>query len=381
MTRVTLIQKITRLDHPGVLRDFKWSSDLPTFGRFNLIYGWNGSGKTILSRLFRDLEQRSVPSTGQATFCIKGKDIDGDGFPDTLVQVRVFNRDFVNESVFPVGGGDVPPIFVVGKESGDKQKEVDRLKKAKSEEEARLDQVRTTSDQANIELDKHCVDRAKVIKDTIRIPGAGTYNEYHKGAYRNRAEKMAAAGDSEAHQLDETTRNNLLLQHREMIKPKLPEVRYRLPVAENFRDQVAAVRATTVAGSAIQALRGDPKLGDWTHQGLKLHKERGSQVCLFCEQILSSSRLTTLEAHFSVEYGLFLQDLDKLPVELKTAVKEVDDLRLPSRAEFYDDITGDYDAAKLALEAALKRFRDFADDLVQCLEEKRGQPFTSLQLM
>ena len=129
---MNLIQKITRLDHPGVLRNFKWPSDLPEFGRFNLIYGWNGSGKTTLSRLFRHLEQRSVPSTGQVVFCIRGNDVASDTFPEIGVQVRVFNRDFVNESVFPTGGGDVPPIFVVGKESVEKQKEVDRLNKAKS---------------------------------------------------------------------------------------------------------------------------------------------------------------------------------------------------------------------------------------------------------
>lgn len=52
---MTLITKINRLRHPGVLRDFTWPADLPSFGRYNLIYGWNGSGKTTLSNLFRAL--------------------------------------------------------------------------------------------------------------------------------------------------------------------------------------------------------------------------------------------------------------------------------------------------------------------------------------
>ena len=376
---MNLIQKVTRLEHPGVLRGFKWPSDLPTFGRFNLIYGWNGSGKTTLSRVFRDLEQRSVPSTGQAVLCIKGNDIDGDVFPQTSFHVRVFNRDFVNENVFPVDGGEVPPIFVVGKESADKQKEVDRLKKAKSAEDTRLDHARTTSRQADHELDKHCVDRAKVIKDTLRISGRGAYNDYDKRAYRSRMEKMAEAGDSEAHQLDDTTRDTLLVQHRETNKPKVQEVQYRLPDVEQLRDQIAAVRAATVAGSAIQALKDDPELGDWTHRGLKLHRERASQVCLFCEQPLSSSRLATLEAHFSAEHAGFLRRLDELLAQVKAATREADDLLLPNRAEFYEDITGDYGSCKEAFEEAVKNARDFADNLVGCLEEKRGQPYTNLQ--
>ena len=46
---------MSRLRGCGVFRNFGWPTDLPEFGRHNLIYGWNGTGKTTLSRLFRDL--------------------------------------------------------------------------------------------------------------------------------------------------------------------------------------------------------------------------------------------------------------------------------------------------------------------------------------
>jgi hypothetical protein len=59
---------------------------------------------------------------------INGADIRGHEFAQATVPVRVFNRDFVSESVFPSGGGNVPAILVVGKESVEKQKEVERLK-------------------------------------------------------------------------------------------------------------------------------------------------------------------------------------------------------------------------------------------------------------
>ena len=377
---MTIIQKITRLDHPGVLRDFKWPSDLPMFARFNLIYGWNGSGKTTVSRLFRHLEQCSVPSQGHATLCIKEKDIDGDAFPLTLVQVRVFNRDFVNESVFPVGGGNVPPIFVVGKESVDKQKEADRLKEERSAEEVRLGQARTGSQQAKAQLERYCSERAKGIKDMLRISGPSVYNEYHKGTYRNRAEEMSEAGGVEAHRLDDTIREALLRQHTETIKPNVPEVGYRVPSLKHLHDEVVAASAKTVTALVLQALRDDTDLGDWTRVGLKLHKERGSPVCLFCEQAISPSRVAALEAHFSAEYEHFLQGLGELIARLKAAMKEADDLRLPSRAEFYENIAGDYDSAKDGLKEESKKLRTFTAELVQCLEEKKGQPFTNLQL-
>ena len=138
---MSLIPKIARLRHPGVLRDFTWPADLPAFSRFNLIYGWNGSGKTTLSRIFRAIEQRIAYSPGEVTLHIDGQQATGQDFPETTVPVRVFNRDFVNETVFPVSGGDVPPIFVVGKESVERQKDVDRLKVERSQKETALKQA------------------------------------------------------------------------------------------------------------------------------------------------------------------------------------------------------------------------------------------------
>ena len=55
------IDKISRIRNLGVFRAFAWPVDLPTFARYNLVYGWNGSGKTTISRLFRALEVRKPP--------------------------------------------------------------------------------------------------------------------------------------------------------------------------------------------------------------------------------------------------------------------------------------------------------------------------------
>lgn len=227
---MSLITKIARLKHPGVLRDFTWPADLPSFGRFNLIYGWNGSGKTTLSRVFRAIEQRAACSPGEVTLLIDGHEVTGQDFPKTTVHVRVFNRDFVNESVFPVSGGEVPPIFVVGKESVEKQKEVDRLKAERTAKETALQQTRSAHQQAEREFDRHCVERARVIKDTLRVPGRGRYNEYNKTDYRMRAEQMAAAGDAPSHRLSDTDRDSLLSQHRANVKPKVASVPYRFPL-------------------------------------------------------------------------------------------------------------------------------------------------------
>jgi wobble nucleotide-excising tRNase len=51
---------ITRFDsikNHKVFQDFRWSTALSNFSRFNLIYGDNGTGKTTLANLFRVMEK------------------------------------------------------------------------------------------------------------------------------------------------------------------------------------------------------------------------------------------------------------------------------------------------------------------------------------
>lgn len=88
---MSIIHRISRLKDCGIYRNFAWPSDLPDFGRFNLIYGWNGTGKTTLSRVLRCLEKQTKPM-GQVTIAIDGQNLQGDDFPTSSVPIRVFNR-------------------------------------------------------------------------------------------------------------------------------------------------------------------------------------------------------------------------------------------------------------------------------------------------
>src|SRR5665647_1194930 len=96
------ITRINRIKNHRVFDSFAWPGDLLDFGQFNLIYGWNGSGKTTLSNLFCYLERWEPINEGEVDFHIDGKICLGTslGVAGTLPTVRVFNRIFVDESVF-----------------------------------------------------------------------------------------------------------------------------------------------------------------------------------------------------------------------------------------------------------------------------------------
>jgi wobble nucleotide-excising tRNase len=374
------IEKIVRLKHPGALHNLQWPADLPTFGEFNLIYGWNGSGKTTISRLLRCLEQHEVPAPGTVTLRMAGHDIDGTAFPAATTDVRVFNRDFVNDSVFPVGGGDVPPIFVVGKESVEKQKRVEALKKKKTEREANLVRAQDAHRKAEGDLDRHYVENARAIKDRLRVAGRGAYNEYDKRAYRNAIQTMRDAGDASTKQLDDATRESVRMQSEATIKPELSVVSYRLPSLEALRDEVAAVLSTTVTSAAIQTLKDDTALGSWLQEGLALHKHRESKVCMFCEQPLPAQRMAALEAHFNAEYERLVARTDQLAKQIRDASAQASQVVRPDPSTLYDDMRDEYQAAEISLHHALSGVSTFLNALVQALEDKKGSPFKALTL-
>lgn len=377
---MSIIEKIARLQHPGVLREFTWPADLPNFGRFNLIYGWNATGKSTLSRVFRAIEQRVALPVGQVAVRIDGHDIPQQNFPEATVPIRVFNSDFVNENVFPVGGDDVPPILVVGKESIEKQKAVDRLKTERTEKENALKQARVARDRAERNLDVHCTDRAKVIKDTLRVPGKGRYNEYDKRTYRTRALEMVIDGSTASHRLTDTDRDSLLIQHRANVKPTVDKVAYQPPNLAKMHTDATNVLASTVTSTVMESLRDDPELSEWVRHGLGLHKARGAETCLFCGQAVPRERLPALESHFSAEYDRFLERLDRQLDSLKKVSLHASDVRLPDRAALYEDLSPEYDIQCANVDEELTRVSGFTAGLLQAIEQKKIQPFNSVRL-
>lgn len=93
----------------------------PDFGRYNLIYGWNASGKTTLSRvvgLFNGSSAARLP-TGACIRVRVGQDIlDSTKERDRgRLTVRIFNRDFVDDNLQHDDHTQAPALFIMGEDN------------------------------------------------------------------------------------------------------------------------------------------------------------------------------------------------------------------------------------------------------------------------
>jgi wobble nucleotide-excising tRNase len=97
-----MIKKISKIKNFGVFKDFTWDSSINEFDNINLIYGWNYSGKTTLSRIFRSFEladRHEDFSGGQYELVDEFGNKHDERDLTTLLNFRVFNSDFVKKSL------------------------------------------------------------------------------------------------------------------------------------------------------------------------------------------------------------------------------------------------------------------------------------------
>lgn len=95
------ILKIKSIQQFGIFEQFRWNTTIPSFSDFNLIFGWNYSGKTTLSRVFRCLEKGALHK--DFTDCrvevefSDGTTLNYSSLAGSLM-IRVFNEDFIEEN-------------------------------------------------------------------------------------------------------------------------------------------------------------------------------------------------------------------------------------------------------------------------------------------
>src|SRR4051812_42597952 len=94
-------KRIKQIENIDAFDVFSWLGD--DLNKYNLIYGWNGSGKTTISRLFNFLERKKIhiPELENIDFTVQTENgnIKETDLNTQTLNVRVFNQDFIEENL------------------------------------------------------------------------------------------------------------------------------------------------------------------------------------------------------------------------------------------------------------------------------------------
>lgn len=365
-----MLKNIQRIKGFGIFDDYAKPPVIADFAEKNVIYGWNYSGKTTISRLFNVLQTKTLPSDCHgAKFSLTdhaGTTITELSLGTSAKSVAVFNSDFVSRNLSWDGEAFLP-ILLLGDDSIEAEKRISAF-------EALIQRCRhgfATKRSAITAVDNAITEGktlvAKQIKTTLNIVEA--FNAVHL------TQVLTAIGiDDEDHLLNADQLAADLVLALTPEKDKLPAVqKVSLTVQLNTIRELATnlFAKTPSLSSTIEYLTTHPNVSEWVEFGLHLHDQTNS--CEFCGNKLDENRMLALRAHFSKDLLSHKQELQTL--ERKILAAKIEDPQ-KKEAEFNSQFREQLKPIAIQLKSAVSTYNGELDSLNCLCAAKLKSPFT-----
>jgi len=385
-----MIKKIKKIKNIGVFKDFSWdNTSTPEFKKYNAFYGWNGTGKTTITRLLSvfekvnlgkiELENDSqlIIETDSGTLRLTQKD---PTIPDLLKnKIKVFNEDFVNENL-NWEESKVSKILLIGKEQIRQREELKRIIKDLEDKNRELKKKEDEEKNKENEIDKILEDARDKIKDKLRNvddvkPKSGRAKDYINYTVKD-VENILNSYETLSLQESEILGLERVLEEKEAKEMIEEESPIDFGLVDDIIRKSGEIFEYVLPEEAITLLNNldeiDDKLKEWIRTGYEIHKDKKHPItCEFCKNEISKERWQELSQYFSDE-------LRKLFNKIDETVKEISDDKLPkfslSKAQFYSEFQDDYLNLSDEFYLQLPVIREEINNLQNKLVEKKNNP-------
>jgi wobble nucleotide-excising tRNase len=385
-----MITKIDSLKNFGVYKDFKWSSSpgLSDFNSKNIIYGWNYSGKTTLSRIFQSLKDKKI--FGEETnveFKIKqdvGDDITHLNFNTNSLNIEIFNTDFIERNLKWDSKENWEPIaFDIGTN-------VD-LRADITKHSVKIDKILGVD--KNIPFTDRFKNSIAVFNEFDKSSGGLFTKEstriqndifdrlvkFDKGDFKKiiaLVESDLAANIQQDKIIEELKKTSV---SKNEYKP-YDEIIVDLKYANLFEEVVALLHASPAKQTTIQIFDDNKEIRDWAEKGISLHKEL--EECSFCGNPLIDDRIKLLNSYYSNASALLRKSikdcLDKITLEIELIEK----INLPSSLkEIISSKRDDFEAESTLFTTQKDGYVKALKDLSEKLKSKEENDiFNSIEI-
>lgn len=299
----------------------------PDFGIYNVIYGWNYSGKTTLSRIFAFYngvaEDKNIDS--DADFYLKTANLgDLDIFKADAIKVHTFNSDYIKNNLF-FEKQFTSNIIVVS----DKATEtLENIKKLKQQRQALIKNQTDFARQYDLyekEYNKKRSDYALVIDGFLPEKFTARYIKSIEDRLDISKLKNYILEDSEKDAKIKTLKNPTTFLK---IK-KIDEI------STINIDELTILLQKSVTPSSVIIKLQEKNAEEWVKYGLSIHKNE--DTCLFCGAKLAPEYLKDLDDVFKSEYDNLGQDLQNFDINLNECK-----IQIPAPATIVDKCRNSY---------------------------------------
>lgn len=383
-----MFKKVSKLKQFGIFRDFEWDSKTPEFSRFNLIYGWNKSGKSTLSRAFVACEKKAIdfvqyPPNGEFEIKTDIGVISHSSFQYGTKQIRVFNRDFIDENVSFDPTNPSKPIVYVGEENIESRKRLNKLQGKVPALEVRHESARKDRQMNEKAENSFRKSTARIIKDLVgNLKVDDKYRDYHRGNAETIIEEIGVRNFRKLSEADFEKNRKFIGGDPRGKQSVLLNYGFtfsydgkRLDEFSQVFGEVSNLLKRKVLAETIDRFKDDPKLNKWAQDGFNLHKTKDEKkTCLFCQNEFSEGFWETLSKHFSGNY-------EKLQSDIKCMIASLGGLRRrieETNQEFYPDLQVKYDNHLKELNKIVGELDSWTDHAIKKLNEKYENPLSEV---
>ena len=385
-----MITQISKLKNFGIFYDFSWNSKtIPNFTQFNLIYGWNKSGKTTLSRIFVACEKKTTnfkqypkDDETKGEFKIKTNDnsiISHSNLQNGIGLVKVFNKDFIENNISFDPSNPSNPIVYISEEDIQSKKRLEQLKADKSILETTYNNSRIEAKAKEEIKNKFLIGLGREIANVLFDK---TYNKIkaeqkiNQIGVDNFSDKILSEEDKKKYEeiskSEKKEPQNLLKNY--LISFSINEENITNP--KELFDIVQKLLNKTVVSETIDRLKDDQALNSWVQQGFELHKEKTEkEKCLFCQKQLDVDFLDFLSKHFSKDYNILQKTIFNLKNEILKIKIDKDSMSLDGiENNLYPDLKNSFLEQRENLEKDIIIINSWLDTLISQLDKKYKSP-------
>jgi len=367
-----MITKINKLKRFGIYQNYTWGA-IDDFKKKNLIYGWNYSGKTTLSKLFQVLETKDKNrcfSGSEIEITINvgntAKTINQDSLASFPFHVKVFNSEYIKDVFIwdePKSGFN-PISFYLGDEAGNLKSKIKKLETINE----RLSLLVETKYTPIIEIfgayDKpsgHFSQKAKELRDNY-LPGIYDPTTFNKGDFKRIVDEVKS--NLENHILSDSDRD--ITKKEAEAENRFEPLNEKISIKEKLKDLAQSVKRiledSAPKSISFADLEGDEKLFNWVQEGIPHHHD--STHCKFCTQPLPDDRIAKLNAFYSdklkeIQESIALEqtsiEAERKSIDVKFPAKEK--IAAPFRTE-YEKALEAFNKKKIIYESQLDLLRD-----------------------
>lgn len=342
-----MIHKIKKIKKLGlVFEDYSWNPHLLDFKRYNLIYGWTGSGKTTLSDLFSALEKGALEKYPDLEYELETQAGTQTHSYQFDKKVRVFNQDYISKNIGLLEG-KANPIFILGEEN---QKLAEAIKKDENVLETKSQNKRLALEKK----EKNESSRAKLFTDIARTISSNTSGEATRKYDKRNAEDAFNKLSSKALLSEEPT-SNYLLTLKQLEKPRINSLqiqKIKMSRKEELNTLAEAIQEVLVFAEAVLTMTADsvvlerlklnPDLSTWVEQGVALHKKHKSKKCEYCNSSISENRLEELNKHFNEADKSIKNKIDSILADLSLLKNTAGGIIAIDKANLYEELQASY---------------------------------------